>query len=93
MTWISLSLLGLQCLGWLAIFATVWLFPGGHPPLSAYVGICVLLAQLGLAPAGIVTAALGIRRRPERRWPGWLALAGNTAFALQALWLLVLCRF
>jgi hypothetical protein len=90
-TRIALLLLAVQGLGWIATIAVALTMPGGHPPLSAYVGMIVILAQLGLGPAGALCAGLTLWRAPQprHRIAVWLALAGNLAFTVQALWLVL----
>jgi hypothetical protein len=44
----------LMVLGWAAVVCTALLLRGGHPPLSAIVGIGVVLASWGLGSLGVI---------------------------------------
>ena len=56
--WISLACIILGLLGWSAIVLVAKVYPGGHPPLVAYVAIPVLL---GLVPINLIGFVMSIR--------------------------------
>lgn len=76
--------------GWAATFAVAAFLPGGHPPLSAYVGLGVAVASLFLAPVGLVLGVLAMRERRRGRftagdWRMGLAIFGNGVWVLLGL--------
>ena len=54
--WISLSCIIFGLLGWSAIVLVAKIYPGGHPPLVAYVAIPVLLGLVPINLIGVVTS-------------------------------------
>jgi hypothetical protein len=57
----------LMALGWIAVFYTAAFMRGGHPPLSAVVGIFVIFSSWILGTLGILCGLLGARQKPVSR--------------------------
>jgi hypothetical protein len=62
-----LLLIGIVCLslslaGWVALILIVWLLPGGHPPLSAYVAVPVILGTIPISAIGVIAGILNFRK-------------------------------
>jgi hypothetical protein len=53
---------GLMILGWAAVVFTALFMTGGHPPLSAVVGIVVIVASWLLGSIGAICALAGWRK-------------------------------
>jgi hypothetical protein len=76
--------------GWAATLVVAVFRPGGHPPLSAYVGLAVAVGSLFLAPVGLVLGVLALRERRRGRltagdWSVGLAVFGNAVWVLLGL--------
>ncbi len=53
----------LMIAGWIGVVCTAVFLPGGHPPLSAYVGIAVIVGSWGLGTIGVLAGLLGVMRQ------------------------------
>lgn len=53
------------------------LFPGGHPPLSAYVTVPVVLATIPISGTGLVADWVAVRRGSGSRALRYGSLVGN----------------
>ncbi len=79
--------------GFVAIGALVGLvvhfsFPGGHPPLSAYVFAPTVLAAIVLSPLGLAAAIACVRRSAPHsmaRALAWAAVVLNSCLLLVSL--------
>lgn len=71
---------GAAVLGWAAVIIVASVAPGGHPPLSAYVAVPVLIGLMPVNLAGAILSFLAARRRPASRWLAWSAVAANLFF-------------
>lgn len=56
-------------LGWIAVVFTALFMGGGHPPLSAYVGIAVIASSWLLGSIGVVAGLVFMRKGPSGRAP------------------------
>ena len=54
----------LMILGWIAVVFTALYKGGGHPPLSAYVGIAVIVSSWLLGSIGVLCGVMSLRKRP-----------------------------
>ena len=61
---ISQSTAVLMILGWIAAVFTALYMGGGHPPLSAYVGIAVIVSSWLLGSIGVFCGVMNMRKRP-----------------------------
>lgn len=59
----------LMALGWIAVVFTALFMGGGHPPLSAYVGIAVIMSSWLLGSIGTLSGLVAMRTRPSSRAP------------------------
>jgi hypothetical protein len=87
---VALGIAAIIAAGWAATFVVALFLPGGHPPLSAYVALGVMLVSLLLAPIGLVLGALAMRERSRGRlaagaWTVGFALYGNALWVLLGL--------
>lgn len=57
----------LMIFGWIAVVFTALYLGGGHPPLSAYVGIAAIVSSWLLGSIGVLCGLMSMRRRPA----GW----------------------
>lgn len=53
--------------GWIAVVYTATFLPGGHPPLSAYVGIAVIIGSWVLGTAGVLAALVTVMSHTTSR--------------------------
>jgi len=69
---IGIGSLALTVLGWMGIGLVAVLFPGGHPPLLAYVLVPVVVGLIPINVLGLVLTRY-IRREngPMRMFVGW----------------------
>jgi len=65
--WIGIACFALGLLGWAAVAIVAFAFPGGHPPLSAYVTVPVMIALLPIHGAGFALGVRGMYADTERR--------------------------
>ena len=82
--WIATTCLAAAVAGWIAIVLVAVLAPGGHPPLSAYVAVPILLASLPLGAVGAGMAAWSLRRGRASPWLASIVLIGNGLIAILA---------
>jgi hypothetical protein len=74
---LGLACLGISVAGWAAIVVVAVFFPGGHPPLAAYVAIPVLLAMIPASAAGLITTGISLRDGAGAALLKWVSLVGN----------------
>ena len=53
----------LMIAGWIGVVCTAVFLPGGHPPLSAYVGIAVIVGSWGLGTIGVLAGLVVVMRQ------------------------------
>ena len=82
---IGLTCLAISTFGWLAILVVAWLWPGGHPPLAAYVSVPVILASLPIGLAGVVASGWSAGDRSGHPALRIGAMIGNGIVLLAAL--------
>jgi hypothetical protein len=58
---ISQATVILMILGWIAVVYTALFLKGGHPPLSAYVGMAVIMSSWILGTAGTLSGLASMR--------------------------------
>ena len=58
---ISQSTAVLMFLGWIAVVFTALYMGGGHPPLSAYVGVAVIVSSWLIGSIGVVCGLMSMR--------------------------------
>src|SRR5688572_13397106 len=61
---ISQSTAVLMIVGWIAVVFTALYMGGGHPPLSAYVGVAVIVSSWLLGSIGVLCGVMSMRKRP-----------------------------
>ena len=62
---ISQATVALMILGWIAVVYTATFLKGGHPPLSAFVGIAVIVSSWILGTAGTLSGLASMRNGPS----------------------------
>ena len=69
-------------LAWAAIVLISIAFPGGHPPLSAYITGPIILALLPTNLAGLLMGLIGVKRGRGvvATWRNVSVVAGNMMF-------------
>ena len=58
---ISQATVILMAVGWIALVYTALFLKGGHPPLSAYVGMAVIMSSWILGTAGTLSGLASMR--------------------------------
>jgi hypothetical protein len=81
--------LGISAAGWAAIVVVAVFFPGGHPPLAAYVATPALLAMIPLGATGLVATGISRRGGAGATLLEWTSLAGNGLVLASAATLLL----
>ena len=61
---ISQSTAVLMILGWIVVVFTALFMKGGHPPLSAYVGVAVIVSSWLIGSIGVLCGVMSMRKRP-----------------------------
>ena len=82
--WIGTTCLAASVAGWITIVLVAILAPGGHPPLSAYVAVPILLASLPLGAVGAAMAVCSLRRGKASPWLASIVLVGNGLIVILA---------
>jgi hypothetical protein len=81
--WIGIGCLATALIGWAAIIIVAVLMPGGHPPLSAYVVVPVILVLFPINLVGFVAclwALLFAEKSSSQKRQHVIVVIGNMTF-------------
>ena len=77
---VSRATVVLMALGWCAVVFTAVFLQGGHPPLSAFVAMGVIVASWILGTIGLLAAFFALRAKAHRGSAVFVAAILNAGF-------------